>query len=65
MAETIWGSTKKPVSSRKLAERLESVQGLEGTLYVGYPILGTPNGAFPFDAIFFGAESRRGCFRCG
>ena len=52
MAETIWGSTKKPVSSRKLSEVVESIEGLQGTLYIGYPVLGTPSGAFPFDAVF-------------
>ena len=54
MADTIWGSTKKPVSSRKLSEIIEGIEGLEGTLYVGYPVLGTPSGAFPFDAVFLG-----------
>ncbi len=51
MTDTIWGTTNKPVSSRKLAERIESAKELTGTLYIGYPILGTPIGAFPFDAI--------------
>jgi superfamily I DNA and RNA helicase len=50
VADTIWGSTSKPVSSKKLADTIESIDELEGTLYIGYPILGTPTGAFPFDA---------------
>ena len=50
MADVIWGSSPKPVSSRKLADRLESTNDANGTLYIGYPILGTPNGAFPIDA---------------
>jgi hypothetical protein len=51
MVDTIWGTTNKPVSSRKLAEVLEPDQNIQGTLYIGDPILGTPSGAFPFDAV--------------
>jgi hypothetical protein len=39
MVDTIWGTTNKPVSTKKLAERIESADALVGTLYVGYPIL--------------------------
>lgn len=56
VAETIWGSTNKPASSRRLARAIEEQQGLEGTLYIGYPILGTPEGAFPFDALFLSPQ---------
>jgi superfamily I DNA and RNA helicase len=56
MVDTIWGSTTKPVSSKRLAEHLEGAHGLTGTLYVGYPILGTPSGPFPFDAILLSQE---------
>ncbi len=56
MIDTIWGTTKKPASSRKLAERIENSAALNGTLYIGYPILGTPSGAFPFDAILLSPE---------
>lgn len=52
MSDTIWGTTNKPVSSKKLALRLENAGDLDGTLYVGFPVLGTPTGAFPFDALF-------------
>jgi superfamily I DNA and RNA helicase len=56
MAEVIWGSSAKPASSRKLAESFEAADELGGTLYIGYPILGTPNGAFPIDATFLSPE---------
>lgn len=56
MVDTIWGTTNKPVSSKKLAEHIERADGLNGTLYIGYPILGTPSGAFPFDAVFLSPE---------
>ncbi len=51
MINTVWGSTDKPVSSRRLAELLSAEPALEGTLYIGYPIIGTPEGSFPIDAL--------------
>src|SRR5436309_3011573 len=51
MINTVWGSTDKPVSSRRLAEILSGEPDLEGTLYIGYPIIGTPEGSFPIDAL--------------
>lgn len=51
MINTIWGTTAKPESSKQLALQMESIDGLEGTLYIGYPIIGTPEGPFPFDAL--------------
>jgi len=51
MINTVWGSTDKPVSSKQLATRLTSEASLEGTLYIGYPIIGTPEGSFPIDAL--------------
>src|ERR1035441_5719643 len=51
MINTVWGSTDKPVSSKRLAEILSEEADLEGTLYIGYPIIGTPEGSFPIDAL--------------
>ena len=51
MINTVWGSTDKPISSKRLAELLSAVADLEGTLYIGYPIIGTPEGSFPIDAL--------------
>ena len=51
MINTVWGSTDKPVASKRLAQILSGAPGLEGTLYIGYPIIGTPEGAFPIDAL--------------
>jgi len=51
MINTVWGSTDKPVSSQRLAELLSDGLELEGTLYIGYPIIGTPEGSFPIDAL--------------
>ena len=51
MINTVWGSTDKPVSSKRLAELLSAATNIEGTLYIGYPIIGTPEGSFPIDAL--------------
>jgi len=51
MINTVWGSTDKPVSSKQLAETLTIKEDLEGILYIGYPIIGTPEGSFPIDAL--------------
>jgi hypothetical protein len=52
MINTVWGSTDKPISSKRLAELLSAEENLEGTLYIGYPIIGTPDGSYPIDALF-------------
>lgn len=51
MIETIWGTTSKPIASKQLAETLTAIKGLDGVLYIGYPVIGTPDGAYPFDAV--------------
>jgi hypothetical protein len=56
MIDVISGSTTKPASSKRLATALQAKPELRGTLYVGYPILGTPDGAFPVDAILLSPD---------
>src|SRR4051794_29563720 len=51
MINTVWGSTDKPIASKRLAQILSAEADLEGTLYIGYPIIGTPEGSFPIDAL--------------
>jgi superfamily I DNA and RNA helicase len=51
MINTVWGSTDKPVSSKRLATILSAEANIDGTLYIGYPIIGTPEGSFPIDAL--------------
>jgi len=42
MVNIIRGDVAKPVSSRRLANYFESRDDIEGSLYLGYPIIGTP-----------------------
>ncbi|MDP2722965.1 MAG: ATP-binding domain-containing protein [Bacteroidales bacterium] len=47
----------KPVSSRRLARFFEEVKDYyEGTLYIGYPIIGTSNGGYQIDALLVTKE---------
>ncbi len=57
MINVIWGSTKKPVSSEQLAEYFRAAgDAYDGELYVGYPIIAAPIGAFPIDALWISRE---------
>lgn len=52
MINVIWGSNKdKPESARALAETLGAVDDIEGYLYIGYPVMGSPLGPVKFDAL--------------
>lgn len=57
MINIIWGSTKKPVSSQQLAEFFQNNPQYDGHLFIGYPIIGTPEGPYPIDAIWLSKES--------
>ncbi|MCT9386308.1 AAA family ATPase [Acinetobacter baumannii] len=52
MIKVIWGTNKeKPIASRQLAETLSKNSTLDGFLYIGYPIVGSPLGPTKFDAL--------------
>ena len=57
MVHTIWGSTRKPVAAEQLAKFFATQTAIEGTLYIGYPIIGTPEGPFRIDAILLGPKA--------
>jgi superfamily I DNA and RNA helicase len=52
MVTTVRGATTKPVSSQRLAQLFAAKQELDGFLYIGYPIIGTPDGAHTIDALW-------------
>ncbi len=56
MIEIIKGSTQKPVSSESLIGLISQATGLNGLLYVGYPIFSTPEGRYPIDAILISPQ---------
>lgn len=51
MVNIIRGTSKKPVSSKQLSEYFETKKDIEGTLYIGYPIIGTAQGGYQIDAL--------------
>lgn len=52
MTDVIWGSTKKQVSSQRLAELVEGNFPQKGILYVGYPVLAGSEGVSSVDALW-------------
>ncbi|MGK7934247.1 MAG: DEAD/DEAH box helicase [Xenococcaceae cyanobacterium] len=52
MVNVIRGDLKnKPVSSKRLADYFEKQTDIDGTLYLGYPIIGTAQGGYQIDAL--------------
>src|SRR5438093_3838714 len=56
MVQIIRGTTKKPVSSQRLADFFVAHNQYEGFLYIGYPIIGTSEGPYPIDALLVSRE---------
>lgn len=56
MVTIITGTTNKPVSSDRLKSAFKSNSELNGYLYIGYPIIGTIEGAYPIDALWVSEE---------
>ncbi|MCX5961903.1 MAG: hypothetical protein NT070_01795 [Cyanobacteria bacterium] len=52
MVNIIRGDLSKPVASQQLAEFFDHHKELEGTLYLGYPIIGTAECGYQVDALF-------------
>lgn len=57
MINVIRGDLKnKPVSSKRLADYFEQQHDIDGTLYLGYPIIGTSQGGYQIDALLVSKE---------
>ena len=53
--DIVRGSSRKPVAGVKLAELMRETD-LSGQLFIGYPIIATPEGPYSIDALFISAE---------
>jgi superfamily I DNA and RNA helicase len=53
MVNVIRGDVSKPVSSASLADYLSDI---DGSLYLGYPIIGTTQGGYQIDALLVSKE---------
>lgn len=51
MVTIITGTTNKPIASEALKKFFQSQQDLEGYFFIGYPIIGTIDGAYPIDGL--------------
>lgn len=56
MVTPITGTTNKPISSERLKKFFLAHNEYSGYLYIGYPIIGTVEGAYPIDAIWVSKE---------
>ena len=56
MLEVIRGSSLHPVASARLANALGTSAQYNGVLYIGYPVLGSPEGPFRIDALLLSPE---------
>lgn len=56
MVTIIRGTTTKAMASEELIDYFNKNKSYSGYLYVGYPIIGTVDGAYPIDAIWVSAE---------
>lgn len=54
--EIIRGSSRKPVASKELDDLMSSQKDLAGQLFIGYPIIGTPEGPHLIDALLVTAD---------
>ena len=50
------GTSRKPVSSEKLVGLFSQQTDLSGQLFIGYPIISTPEGGRPIDALWISAD---------
>lgn len=56
MVTIINGSTNKPGASKQLKNFFRNNKELDGTLYIGYPIIASSEGAYPIDALWISKE---------
>lgn len=56
MVTIITGTSNKPVASEQLKNYFQAQINLTGYLYIGYPIIGTINGAYPIDALWISPD---------
>lgn len=49
--EVVRGSSRKPVASAKLDEIISNQSDLSGRLFIGFPVIGTTEGAVTIDAL--------------
>ena len=51
MVTIVTGATNKPIASESIKAYFHAHTDIDGYLYIGYPIIGTVDGAYPIDAL--------------
>lgn len=54
--DIVRGTTNKPVSSKELAKLLSQSDELSGQLFIGYPVINTPEGRHKIDAVLISPD---------
>lgn len=54
--EIVQGTNSKPAASHELVEVMSNQTALSGQLFIGYPIISTPEGPYSLDAIWVSAD---------
>ena len=54
--EIVQGTNSKPAASHELVEAMSDQTALSGQLFIGYPIISTPEGPYSLDAIWISAD---------
>lgn len=56
MVTIVTGTTNKPTASEAVKQFFQTHSEIDGYLYIGYPIIGTVDGAYPIDALLISPE---------
>ena len=56
MVTIVTGTTNKPTASEAIKHFFQTHSEMDGYLYIGYPIIGTVDGAYPIDALLISHE---------
>lgn len=56
MVTIVTGTTNKPTASEAIKQFFQTHSEMDGYLYIGYPIIGTVDGAYPIDALLISPE---------
>lgn len=56
MVTIVTGTTNKPTASEAIKHFFQTHPEVDGYLYIGYPIIGTVDGAYPIDALLISPE---------
>ena len=54
--DIVRGASRKPVASRSLADLMSRETDFSGQFFIGFPVIATPEGPHPIDALLVSAD---------